>query len=168
MSFGEEQNRSGERERVKEWSDKKRSICKFCCLWWCWKGNVLDRQSVPLVKFFHCVSYLNQTLFQSSSTYSFFPLHTALFTFFSFHSTFFLSGPLPHSSLFPVSLFHFKPCHSLFFFLLLISLQSFANFPFFTNYPPPPPHTSFYPFLHTSQSHLLGGWGCCFHACKSH
>lgn len=100
MSFGKKQNRDGERERVGEWRDKKHSICKFCSLWWCWKGNVLDRQSVPLVKFFHCVSFLNQTLFQSSSTHSFFPshclIHIFLFLFYAtFLSTFFsLAHPL--------------------------------------------------------------------------
>lgn len=102
MSFGKKQNRDG--ERVGEWRDKKHSICKFCSLWWCWIGNVLDRQSVPLVKFFHCVSFLNQTLFQSSSTHSFSPshclIHILLFLFYAtFLSTFFsLAHPLIRAS----------------------------------------------------------------------
>lgn len=86
---------------------------------------------MPLVKFFHCVSFLNQTLFQSSSTYSFFPSHCLIrILLFLFYASFyfFLSGPLPHSCLFPISVFHFKPCHSLFLFY----------FSLFTNYSFPP------------------------------
>lgn len=46
---------------------------QVCCLWWCWKKSVLDSPSLPLVKFFHCISFLNQTLLQSPAAYS--PFH---------------------------------------------------------------------------------------------
>lgn len=80
---------------------------------------------MPLVKFFHCVSFLNQTLFQSSSSYTSFS--SALFILLlSFYASFhFLSGCLPLLPNFPFLLFHFKHCKSLHFFL--ISSQSFAN-----------------------------------------
>lgn len=114
------------RERVGEWRDKKHSICKFCSLWWCWKGNVLDRQSVPLVKFFHCVSFLNQTLFQSSSTHSLFPshclIHILLFILCYFSVYFLLSGPPPHLCLFPF--FSFILNHAI-SFLFLCAKSSF-------------------------------------------
>lgn len=52
--------------RMERW---KSSTDKFSPLWLCWKGNVLDRQFLLLVKFFLCVSFWNQTLFQSFTTY---------------------------------------------------------------------------------------------------
>lgn len=133
---------------------------------------------MPLVKFFHCVSFLNQTLLQSSSSRSFFLfrclIHILLLPFSaSFHFLSFFEA----LSLFPVSLFHFKPCHSLCFFFLFLSshLQIPSSLFFILCYPlyqlftlPPPalkPFLLFCPFLYASQSHLLG---CCSHACKPH
>lgn len=39
------------------------------------KESVPDSQSMPLVKFFHCVSFLNQILLQSPAAFSSFHLH---------------------------------------------------------------------------------------------
>lgn len=128
-SFGEKQNTSG-RERVREWRDEKRSIGKFCRLWWCWKGNVLDRQSMPLVKFFHCVSFLNQTLLQSSSSYFFLFRCLIRILLLSFCASFHFLSLRPSPSFTPSSLSLSSilnhASRSVFF---LISLQSFANSP---------------------------------------
>lgn len=114
---------------------------------------------MPLVKFFHCVSFLNQTLFQSSSTYSFFPSHCLIrILLFLFYASFyfFLSGPLPHSCLFPVSVFHFKPCHSLFSFFCCKVPLLFFYFIFPSSLTIPSPHFSTY------QPKSSTGWMNCY------
>lgn len=171
-----ERNKTGvERERVREWRDKKRSIGKFCRLWWCWKGNVLDRQSMPLVKFFHCVSFLYQTLLQSSSSHSFFFFRCLIRILLPFYASFHFLSLRPSPSFAPL------PCLSVSFQTMAVSLffsyfsPVICKFPFLffyasfsTIYSPFPllkPFLLSCPFLHASQSHLLG---CCSHACKPH
>lgn len=160
-----ERDKSKRGRMTREWRDKKRRIGKFCSLWWCWKENVLDRQFMPLVKFFHCVSFLNQTLLWSSSFPPPLTLSATLFKFFFFPS-------MPHSPFFQaLSIFcPLSPCfissHFTFpvFYLFLTShLQIlFAISCFFvaeySAFPPLNPLLFSCLFCHDSVSHLLGGW----------
>lgn len=162
-----ERDKSKRGRMTREWSDKKRRIGKFCSLWWCWKENVRDRQFMPLVKFFHCVSFLNQTLLWSSSfspssdSFCLF-CYPIQILFLSFYASFsFLSGPLhllPLSPCFISSHFTF-PVFYLFLtshlqILFAISCSFVAEF---SAFPPLNPFFSCW-FCHDSVSHLLGGW----------
>lgn len=66
------------------------------------KESVLYSQSLPLVKFFHCVSFLNQTLLQSPAAYSPFHLHYLIHILSPFSL-----------AVFAAFLFYVKSCHSL-------------------------------------------------------
>lgn len=161
-----ERDKSKRGRMTREWRDKKRRIGKFCSLWWCWKENVLDRQFMPLVKFFHCVSFLNQTLLWSSSfspssdSFCLF-CYPIQILFLSFYASFsFLSGPLhllPPSPCFKaISLSQCFTYFSLviYKFFLLFHAFSWLNIQRFLL------STLFFScwFCHDSVSHLLGGW----------
>lgn len=127
--FGEKQ--IGERGEWENGEIKSPCTGKFFRLWWCWKGNVLDRQSMPLVKFFHCVSVLNQMLPHS-------------FSFF-FRYSFFLPFLLPYSLSSP-----FLRCLISTFFFLKLPLLLLS---FIWNYPNLPVICKFSSIFYASFSH---------------